>query len=187
MAETDPLPWYALYVRSRAEKRVYAQLTDRGFDAYLPLIVKMKKWSDRMKQVEEPLFKSYLFVRTDIRKYFEILNIPGVTRFVTFEKKAVVVPQNQINAIKKYCDDFTEDDEAAKEIDFHEGQLVRITSGAMAGLIGRLAPIENKKRLIVFIESVGHYLPINISRTKVEPVYEVENEKQRVEHKNIRK
>ena len=171
MAETDLLPWYALYVRSRAEKRVYTYLTDMGYEAYLPLVVKMKKWSDRMKRVEEPLFKSYLFVRADIRKYFDILNIPGVTRFVSFEKKAVVVPQNQINAIKKYCNEYTEGSDEVKETEFHEGQLVRITSGAMAGLMGRLAPIDNKKRLIVFIESVGHYLPINIARTKVEPVY----------------
>lgn len=151
---------------------MYEQLCKMGYEAYLPLVVRMKKWSDRMKKVEEPLFKSYLFVRADIRKYFEVLNIPGVTRFVSFERQAVEVPQNQINAIKKYCDDFTEsDDQTVQETEFHEGQLVRITSGAMAGLIGRLAPIDNKKRLIVFIESVGRYLPINIARSKVEPVY----------------
>ena len=172
MADTEKLPWYALYVHSRAEKKVYEQLCKMGYEAYLPLVVRMKKWSDRMKKVEEPLFKSYLFVRADIRKYFEVLNIPGVTRFVSFERQAVEVPQNQINAIKKYCDDFTEsDDQTVQETEFHEGQLVRFTSGAMAGLIGRLAPIDNKKRLIVFIESVGRYLPINIARSKVEPVY----------------
>jgi transcription antitermination factor NusG len=122
--------------------------------------------------VEEPLFKSYLFVRTDERFRFDILSIPGVTRFVSFEKKAVVVPENQILAIKKYCNDYTDDEPTENNYEFHEGQLVRITSGDMMGLIGRLAPINNKKRLIVYIESVGHYLPINISRTKVEPVYE---------------
>ena len=151
---------------------MYAQLTDMGYEAYLPLIVTIRKWSDRMKKVEEPLFKSYLFVRADIREYYSVVNIPGVTRFVSFNKEAVVVPQNQINAIKKYCNDYTDDDDKVQETELHEGQLVRITSGAMAGLIGRLAPIDNKKRLIVYIESVGHYLPINIARTKVEPVYE---------------
>lgn len=170
-AETDKLPWYALYVHSRAEKKVYEQLVKRGYEAYLPLVVKMKKWSDRMKKVEEPLFKSYLFVRADIRYYFHVLDIPGITRFVSFEKQAVVVPENQINAIKKYCNDYTDDDSQPQEVELHEGQLVRITNGPMAGLIGRLAPIDNKKRLIVHIESVGRYLPINISRTKVEPVY----------------
>lgn len=172
MAESDKLPWYALYIHSRAEKKVYTRLLAMGYEAYLPLIAQMKKWSDRMKKVEEPLFKSYLFVRTDIKKYFDILEIPGVVRFVTFEKKAVVVPENQINAIKKYCNDYTEDEHEPQEVELHEGQLVRIVSGPMSGLIGRLAPIDNKKRLIVYIESVGHYLPINISRTKVEPVYE---------------
>lgn len=164
------LPWYALYVHSRAEKKVYAQLLSRGYEAYLPLVTKMKKWSDRMKKVEEPLFKSYLFVRADIRYYFNVLDIPGITRFVSFEKQPVVVPENQINAIKKYCNDYTED-EAKPQDELHEGQLVRIVNGPMAGLIGRLESINNKKRLIVHIESVGHYLPINIARAKVEPVY----------------
>ena len=172
MAESDKLPWYALYVHSRAEKRVYAKLLAMDYEAYLPLITQMKQWSDRMKKVEEPLFKSYLFVRADIKKYFEVLEVPGVVRFVTFEKKAVVVPQNQIIAIKKYCDDYTDEECMPQEVEFHEGQLVRIVSGAMSGLTGRLAPIDSKKRLIVYIESVGRYLPINISRAKVEPMYE---------------
>lgn len=172
MTMTDKLPWYALYLHSRAEKRVCKRLTEMGYEAYLPLVTRMKKWSDRMKKVEEPLFKSYLFVRVDEKNHYEVLSVPGVTKFVSFERKAVRVPENQINAIKKYCDDFVEEEQEQEHIDFHEGQLVRITSGEMRGLIGRLAPVKNKKRLIVYIESVGHYLPINIARTKVEPIYD---------------
>lgn len=176
MTKTDKLPWYALYLHSRAEKKVYARLVEQGFEAYLPLVTRMKKWSDRLKKVEEPLFKSYLFVRADEKTHFEILSIPGVTKFVSFERKAVTVPENQINAIKKYCDDYDQEEQDQEQIEFHEGQLVRITGGEMMGLIGRLAPIKNKKRLIVYIESVGHYLPINIARTKVEPVYGAQQE-----------
>jgi transcription antitermination factor NusG len=171
MEEPEKLPWYALYVHSRAEKKVHEQLLKLGYESYLPLIVKMKKWSDRMKKVEEPLFKSYLFVRADERWYFKVLEIPGVTRFVSFNKHFVVVPENQIIAIKKYCDDYVEDEAEVDETELHEGQLVRITAGPMTGLTGRLAPIKNKKRLVVYIESVGKYLPINIARTKVEAVY----------------
>ena len=174
MDNTKPekLPWYALYVHSRAEKKVHACLLSMGVEAFLPLVTKMKYWSDRRKKVEEPLFKSYLFVRADEKIRYDILAIPGVTKFVSFERKAVVVPENQINAIKKYCGDYTDDEQPAENYEFHEGQLVRITSGDMMGLIGRLAPINNKKRLIIYIESVGQYLPINIARTRVEPVYE---------------
>lgn len=174
MTKTDKLPWYALYLHSRAEKKVYARLLEMGIEAYLPLVTRMKKWSDRLKKVEEPLFKSYLFVRADERKHYEILSIPGVTKFVSFERKAVTVPENQINAIKKYCDDFVSEEEEQEQVELHEGQLVRISSGEMMGLIGRLASVKNKKRLIVYIESVGHYLPINIARAKVEPIYHLE-------------
>ena len=178
MATSDNLPWYALYVHSRAEKKVYARLTELGFEAYLPLVKTMKVWSDRMKKVEEPLFKSYLFVRADQKTHFEIVTIPGVTKFVSFERKAVVVPENQINAIKKYCNDYDDDKKPLEDVELHEGQLVRITTGEMMGLVGRLASINNKRRLIIYIESVGHYLPINIARTKVEPVYNKEESEQ---------
>ena len=174
MTMSDKLPWYTLYLHSRAEKKVYARLVEQGYEAYLPLVTRMKRWSDRLKKVEEPLFKSYLFVRADEKTHYEILSIPGVMKFVSFERKAVTVPENQINAIKRYCDDFEGTEQEQEQIEFHEGQLVRITSGEMMGLIGRLAPIKNKKRLIVYIESVGHYLPINIARTRVEPVYQKE-------------
>lgn len=169
--DSGKLPWYALYVHSRAEKKVHERLLKMGYESYLPLVVRMKKWSDRMKKVEEPLFKSYLFVRADERWYFKVTEIPGVTRFVSFNKQFVVVPENQIIAIKKYCNDYVEDESELNNIELHEGQLVRITSGPMTGLTGRLAPINNKRRLVVYIESVGQYLPINISRSKVEPVY----------------
>ena len=171
MAESDNLAWYALYIHSRAEKKVDARLKEMGFETYLPLVTKMKVWSDRLKKVEEPLFKSYLFVRTDSKNHYDIVSIPGVTRFVSFEKKAVIVPDNQINAVKQYCEDFTESENTPEGLELHEGQLVRITRGEMMGLVGRLASINSKKRLIVYIESVGHYLPINIARTKVEPIY----------------
>lgn len=172
MASSDKLPWYALYVHSRAEKKVYARIIEMGFEAYLPLVTRMKVWSDRIKKVEEPLFKSYLFVRTDIKQQYDIVSIPGVTKFVCFERKAVVVPENQIIAIKRYCEDYTDEGKTTENIELHEGQLVRITRGEMMGLVGRLASFNNKKRLIIYIESVGQYLPINVARNKVEPVYE---------------
>ena len=164
--------WHAIYVRSRYEKKVFDRLTEMGIKAYLPLVTLVKQWSDRRKKVEEPLFKSYVFVFNNEKEYVNILNVPGVVKFVSFEHKAVVVPENQIKAVMRYCDDYVDGEKEAEAIEFHEGQLVRITSGDMMGLIGRLAPINNKKRLIVYIESVGRYLPINISRAKVEPVYE---------------
>ncbi len=164
--------WHALYVRSRAEKKVLSQLEDNGFQAYLPLITQVRKWSDRKKKVEEPLFKSYVFVYSNEKEHIPILNVYGVIKFVTFEKKAVVVPENQILAIKKFVNEYESGEEYKMQnnADLKEGQMVRIINGPMKGLVGRLDTIRNKRHLIVFIEVVGQYIPVHLPRAKVEPV-----------------
>ena len=174
MAETDKLPWYALYVHSRAEKKVYTQLTELGYEAYLPLITTMKKWSDRMKKVEEPLFKSYVFVFSNEKEHLPIVSVYGVVKFVSFERKSVIVPENQILAIKHFIQDYEMGDEGKilDNDDLREGQMVRIISGPMKGLCGKLESVKDKRRLIVYIDVVGQFIPVNIPRTKVEPIRE---------------
>ena len=168
--------WHALYVKSRSEKKVLKQLEDMDVEAFLPLVTRIKQWSDRKKKVEEPLFRSYVFVRSSEKQYIPILNVYGVVKFVTFERKAVIVPENQIIAIKRYIDDFEEEENNLKNADLKVGQLVRITAGPMMGLMGKLKSVKDKKRLIVYIEAVGQYISVSIPRTKIEPV--LENERQ---------
>lgn len=170
----DEKHWHALYVRSRAEKKVFEQLVESGYEAYLPLITRIKQWSDRKKKVEEPLFRSYVFVRNSERQYYYILGVYGVVKFVTFEHKAVVVPDKQILAIKKYIDNPLDDEEELKNIDLKEGQLVRITNGPLQGQMGKLVSIKSKRRLLIQIDVVGQSIPVSIPRTKVEPVEEKE-------------
>ena len=55
--------WLAIYSRPRWEKKVNQLLVEKGFESYCPLNKVRRKWSDRMKIVEEPLFKSYVFVK----------------------------------------------------------------------------------------------------------------------------
>ena len=172
--DLDEMHWHALYVRSRAEKKVYDQLVDLGYEAYLPLITRLKQWSDRRKKVEEPLFKSYVFVRNNARQHYYVLGVYGVVRFVTFEHEAVIVPDKQILAIKKYIDNPVDDEDELNNLQLKAGQLVRIANGPMQGLIGRLVSVKSKRRLLVNIEVVGQTIPISIPRSKVEPVNEKE-------------
>lgn len=166
--------WYALYVRSRSEKKVISQLEEMGIEAYLPLVTKIKQWSDRRKKIAEPLFKSYVFVRSNAKEYLPILNVYGVMKFVAFEREAVVVPDNQIEAIKKFVADYEHGEEYKMQNneELKVGQTVRIINGPMKGLTGRLQTIHDKRHLIVYIEVVGQYLPVHISRAKVEPILE---------------
>lgn len=168
MSEKTALRWYAVYVKSRYEKKTSKLLEDRHIETYLPLIGRLKQWSDRKKMVEEPLFKSYLFVHTDLKNYFDILNTPGVVRFVCFEGKPVPVPDNQLVAVRSYIGEYDGIDDLEQLLELHEGQVVEIARGQMKGLVGRLVEIRGKQRLIINIEAVGQSLPISVSRSQIE-------------------
>ena len=164
------LKWHALYVRPRSEKKVATELIEMGFEVYLPLITVVRQWSDRRKKVIEPLFKSYLFVRSFEKDYYPIRNVFGVVKFVVFEGKVADVPENQLAAIKKFVREYEGDEEVKATADLKEGQKVRIVSGGMKGLEGRLVSFNGKKRLLIHIETVGQYIPVDVARSKVEPV-----------------
>ncbi len=160
--------WYALYTRSRAEKKVYDVLINEGITAYLPLIKKVRNWSDRKKIVDAPLFNSYVFVMVNEKDYYKALNVFGALRYITFEGKPVAIPEKQIIAIQRYVDDpLTEED---ADMILEPGQLVVIRTGPMEGLTGELVSYKNKFRLLVHIETIGQIISINIPRSKVEPV-----------------
>jgi transcription antitermination factor NusG len=167
MAEKTITRWYAVYVKSKCEKKTFKLLEDKRIEVYLPLLNRLKQWSDRKKMVAEPLFKSYIFVRSDLKNYYDILNTPGVVRFIGFEGKPVPVPDNQIVAVRQYVGEY--DDSSCVDVldDMQEGQLVEIVYGEMKGLIGRFISFKGKQRLVVDIESVGCSIPINISRSQV--------------------
>ena len=164
----DNKKWFAIYVKSRSEKKVLKLLEDIGIESFLPLITRVKQWSDRKKKVEEPLFRSYLFVNIPLNDYYTVLNVNGVVKFITFEKKPVPVPENQIIAIKEYLND-TELHSINYE-DFKEGELVRVKTGQMKDLVGRFVKINGKHRVIIDIEAVGQSLAVNVARSNVEAV-----------------
>ena len=167
MAEKTITRWYAVYVKSRYEKKASKLLEDRHIEVYLPLLNRLKQWSDRKKMVEEPLFKSYIFVRTDLKNYYDILNTPGIVRFIGFEGKPVPVPDNQIVAVRQFVGEFDNSSDLDELQNLQEGQMVEIVYGEMKGLVGRLVSLKGKQRLIVDIESVGRSIPLNISRSQV--------------------
>lgn len=162
--------WYAVYVKSRFEKKTAHWLGDNGYEYYLPLITTVKQWSDRRKKVEEPLFKSYVFVHIDMRVYFDILNGPGVVKFVRFEGRPVDIPENQINAIHEYVGQVSVNNEKPVVENFKLGQKVVVKYGAMKGIQGDLVEFRNKQWIVVNFEMFGEKLPIEIEKSIVESV-----------------
>jgi transcriptional antiterminator RfaH len=162
---SDP-QWFAVYTRSRMEKKAVAEMNKMAITCFLPLHKVLRQWSDRKKWVEVPLFNSYVFVYITDKEYNAVLQVMGVVRFITFEGKAVAIPMPQIEAIRTYIEQGAPD-YVAPEISLEAGANVEITRGAMAGLSGVLLNIQGKHRVKVEIDCVGKSLIIDIPRSSL--------------------
>lgn len=158
--------WYAVYVKSRSEKRVAAEFDAYGIEYYLPLIKKLKTWSDRKKMIEEPLFRSYIFVHIEQKDYYKVVYTFNVLKYISFEGRAVPIRPQQIEAIKYYLNE--KDPENIENQKWEEGRKVEVISGSMAGLHGELIEIRGKNKVKVEIEVVGKTLVIQIPKNKLQ-------------------
>src|SRR5580693_7123569 len=102
----DKRKWYVVYTKPRWEKKVYRLFEERRIEAYCPLNRVRKKWSDRVKWVEEPLFKSYVFVNVVEEELTEIRLVNGVVNFVYWLGKPAVVKEKEIEVIRKFLNEY---------------------------------------------------------------------------------
>lgn len=161
--------WYAIYTNPRAEKKTASLLHQRGINVYLPLLKTLKQWSDRKKWVEEPLFRSYLFVYVSEREYLNVLQVQGVVKYISFSGKAAVIPDDQINNIKLLLS--SEAELEISEHHFEKGESVTVKTGPFAGLKGELIENKNSKRFLVRFEQLGKTITLNIPSIYLEPVF----------------
>jgi transcription antitermination factor NusG len=157
--------WYAMYVKSRAEKKVATELEAAGIDYYLPLQKVLKQWSDRRKWIEEPLFRSYIFVHISNDEYYKALQVYGAVKYITFESKAVPIPPQQIEAVRYYLNE--KDPENIDQQDWEKGKKVEIISGSMSGLIGELVDVKGKNRVSVEIDAVNRVILLKIPKSRL--------------------
>ncbi|RRN77295.1 UpxY family transcription antiterminator [Pseudoxanthomonas sp. SGD-10] len=160
--------WYPIYTNPRAEKRTAEELEKRGIEVYLPLQKTLKQWSDRKKWVEEPLFKSYLFVYISHREYDLVLQTFGVVRFIYFSGKVAYVPQRQMDMLQNYLNGNADSEIIPTQIE--KGQLVKIVSGKLKGYEAEMVSWQQQQRLILRLDALGQSLLLNIHVKDVEPV-----------------
>ncbi|MBL7743618.1 MAG: UpxY family transcription antiterminator [Chitinophagaceae bacterium] len=156
--------WLAIYSRPRWEKKVNQLLLEKGFESYCPLNKVRRKWSDRMKVVEEPLFKSYVFVKVNEEDRTAVRMTPGVINFVYWEGKPAVIKEKEINAIKRFLNEYENVEVQPMNIEVH--QRVKITTGPLMDQEGEVLSLQ-RKMVKVAIDSLGYVLVAYIDRTKL--------------------
>ena len=156
--------WLAIYTRPRWEKKVNQLLTEKGFESYCPLNKVKRKWSDRIKVVEEPLFKSYVFVKVAEAERTEVRMTSGAINFVYWNGKPAVIKEKEINAIRRFLNEYAYVE--ARPMDVQLNQRVRIINGTLMDKEGKVLELRHKTAKIA-IESLGYILVAYIDRTKL--------------------
>jgi transcription antitermination factor NusG len=159
--------WYALQVKPRFEKVVARNLRAKGFEDFLPLYRRRRQWSDRVKEIELPLFPGYVFCQFDIDDRLPVLLIPGVTSIVGFGKAPTPVEDHEVGNLRSILE---------SGVQFQPwpfvsvGQTVSIEHGALEGLEGIVSTVKNEYRLIVSVALLQRSVAVEIDRGWVKPV-----------------
>jgi transcriptional antiterminator RfaH len=155
--------WYPVYTSPRAEKSAFKALINKGIETYLPLHRQLKQWSDRKKLVEEPLIKSYLFVRIKENDQTEVLMTKGISRFIFFSGKIAPMPDRQIDELKMLTASSLQLEVTAEGL--QAGEKVVVKAGPLKGLLGEIISLRSQKVLVVRLESLGYSIVINVATT----------------------
>jgi len=160
--------WYALYTKSRTEKKVYKELTDKGIETYLPFEKRLKIWSDRKKWVDEPFIRSYIFVKTTEPELQKALNTPGVVTVIRFSGKPAPVREKEIAVIQAVLS--SEEDYEITADTFALGEKVKVEHGSLKNLEGELVQHLNKYKVLVRIASINQNILIRINPSYLKKV-----------------
>ena len=151
--------WYAVRVKSRGEKSSAANITVRGIECFLPTYETKRRWTDRVKVIEEPLFSGYVFCQVPEARFLPVISSPGVLQVV-----GVVEPHEMV-AMRR----LVEGGSAMPWPYLKDGQRVKIRCGAWEGLVGILQSGGGRDRVVVNIELLQRAVAVEVDRDMIEP------------------
>jgi transcription antitermination factor NusG len=160
-------PWYALRVRSRCEHTVATHLQGKGYGSLLPLYKCRRRWSDRFKEIELPLFPGYVFCQFNPLNRLPILSIPGVVHVVGVSKTPLPIDESEIAAIQAAVKSRL----PSQPWPFLKvGQRVRIEYGPLCGLEGILLDFRGRQRLVISVTLLQRSVAVQIDGSWVGPM-----------------
>jgi transcription antitermination factor NusG len=155
--------WLAVYTRLNHERSVEKSLQDQRIEAYVPTIKTLRSWSDRQKWIETPLFQSYVFVRISNMEYHRVLQVPSVLHYICFGGRAAVIPDQQIDMVKRILKESIECQMACHDIG--PGDMVQITKGPLIGYQGEVVQSNGHHYVVLRIEQLSYSILVKIERS----------------------
>jgi transcription antitermination factor NusG len=170
---TSEKKWYLVYTNPRAEKKVAKSYEQLGFEYFLPLQRTIKQWSDRKKWVEEPLFKSYVFIKIDLEKsIYHVLSVAGASRFVQFNGRAAEVDEREINIVKKLLgnlSDLTILNSSTDYLEHEEGDAIEIVAGPLMGCEGKFLNKKGSQSVLIELKTMQQVVCVSMPLAYIRP------------------
>ncbi|MCB1156731.1 MAG: UpxY family transcription antiterminator [Leptospiraceae bacterium] len=157
--------WYAVYTKPRAEKKLKDSLDKKGIQTFLPILKQKKKWSDRTKYVETPVFPSYVFVKINFEKEaLDISREPNSVSFVFFNGKPAEITESEIEILRIFVNEYP-DKLKVQESDFlQKGREVEIISGPFAGRKAIVIEVKKMLYVVLHIKAINRILKVAVPK-----------------------
>lgn len=172
------MSWFALQVRSRRESVIAAQLMEQGYECFLPLHKSVRRWSDRMKEVEQPLFPGYLFSRFDFLNCRSLLMTPGVQQVLGNGRNPIPVEERELQSIRQALSSGLPNQPWPY---LQVGERVRVNHGSLNNLEGILINFKGSHRIVLSVTLLQRSVALEIDLVWVTPIPET-NAPSRVLH-----
>ena len=157
--------WYAAYTCARHEKRVSKQLQERRIDSFLPTYHSVRRWKDRRKELDLPLFPGYVFVHLAGDDRMRVLQVPGVVRFVSFNGRPAPLDNSEIESLRNGIANGVH---AEPHPYLKVGRPVRVKHGPMAGTEGILVRKKDKFRVVISVGLIMRSVAVEVQASDLE-------------------
>lgn len=153
------------YTCARHEKQVFRQLQDRRIETFLPTYRSVRRWKDRRKELELPLFPSYVFVHLPAEDRLRVLQVPGVVRFVGFQGKPAPLEETEVECLKRGILNGVQAEPCPY---LKTGQRVRVKYGPLAGAEGILIRKKDRFRVVLSIDLIQRSVSTEVEMSDLE-------------------
>lgn len=169
MSESMPpaQKWYALTVPYQHERKTEKALQTRGLETLVPVYRSRRQWSDRVKDVEMPLFAGYVLCHFDLSEHIQVLDTPGVAKIVGFGGAPAALDDSEIAAIRRIVGSKLP---LAPWPYLKAGDRVRVERGPMRGLEGTLLRTKDALRLVMGVELLHRSIAVEVEQEAVVPI-----------------
>src|SRR5258707_3118671 len=166
---TSKASWYAIQVRCRKEGYVASQILGQGYECLLHTYKSVRKWSDRVKEVDAPPFPGYLFCRFDFQNCRPVITTPGVLQIVGYGRTAISISDEEIQSLQlAVSSGMPKQPWPYLEV----GQRVRVNYGTLSGLEGILVNVKGNHRVVLSVTLLQRSVAMEVETSWVTVIKE---------------